>query len=255
MGTMEPPKISAAPQAGLFQDMGFLQDAVYSQVGSRIFDNGRQYVDKNFGRFLTILPLKYYFNVNNRYVFNKICLLLFPFTHKNWSRLPKAHNDLDTYVPPREDINAPDLYIPVMAFVTYVLLVGFVHGTNLKFTPDILGVVASTGMAVIAFEILAIKFTLYLTNDRNVPFLDLLAYCGYLFVGLIVNIFLGLFPNSIMHYFGFIYPGACMAFFMLRTLYPIVRVPDMGGTYSKPYYLFAVAFFQLVIMYFLGVRE
>ena len=31
----------------LFQDMGFLQDAVYSQVSSRLLDNGRQYVDRN----------------------------------------------------------------------------------------------------------------------------------------------------------------------------------------------------------------
>ena len=28
-------------------------------------------------------------------------------------------------VPPRQDVNAPDLYIPLMAFVTYVLLIAY----------------------------------------------------------------------------------------------------------------------------------
>ena len=32
--------------------------------------------------------------------------------------------------PAREDVNAPDLYIPLMAFITYVLMSGFVLGTQ-----------------------------------------------------------------------------------------------------------------------------
>jgi hypothetical protein len=35
---------------------------------------------------------------------------------------------MEGYSPPREDINSPDLYIPVMAFVTYVLLCGLAAG-------------------------------------------------------------------------------------------------------------------------------
>lgn len=31
---------------------------------------------------------------------------------------------------PRTDINAPDLYLPTMAFVTYVLLTGYFMGTK-----------------------------------------------------------------------------------------------------------------------------
>lgn len=33
-------------------------------------------------------------------------------------------------MPPRMDINAPDLYIPIMAFTTYVLVSGIVLGTQ-----------------------------------------------------------------------------------------------------------------------------
>jgi hypothetical protein len=32
--------------------------------------------------------------------------------------------------PPRADVNAPDLYIPAMAFVTYILLLAYVKGSQ-----------------------------------------------------------------------------------------------------------------------------
>jgi protein transport protein YIF1 len=39
---------------------------------------------------------------------------------------------MEGYKPPRDDINSPDLYIPTMALVTYVLLTGIVAGTEHK---------------------------------------------------------------------------------------------------------------------------
>lgn len=39
--------------------------------------------------------------------------------------------DQDIPVQPRYDLNAPDLYIPCMGYVTYVLLAGFMLGKNL----------------------------------------------------------------------------------------------------------------------------
>jgi len=36
-------------------------------------------------------------------------------------------------VQPRYEINAPDLYIPVMAYVTYVLVAGLVLGTQERY--------------------------------------------------------------------------------------------------------------------------
>ena len=37
------------------------------------------------------------------------------------------------YNEPRQDINAPDLYIPTMAFVTYVLMCGIVKGLSRQY--------------------------------------------------------------------------------------------------------------------------
>lgn len=52
--------------------------------------------------------LKHYFNVTNSYVVNKLGLVLFPWRHRPWIR----QNYDGFYLPPREDINSPDMYIP-----------------------------------------------------------------------------------------------------------------------------------------------
>lgn len=89
-----------------------------------------------------------------------------------------------TWKPPREDLNAPDLYIPVMAFITYMLLVGVALGQRHAFTPEVLGMVASKATAVLVVEILVIKaacLSLSVSSDR-VNFLDLIAFMSYKFV-------------------------------------------------------------------------
>jgi hypothetical protein len=42
----------------------------------------------------------------------------------------EMNGQVEGYLPPREDVNAPDLYIPVMGFVTYVILYGAIMGLN-----------------------------------------------------------------------------------------------------------------------------
>ena len=48
-------------------------------------------------------------------------------------------------VQPKYDVNAPDLYIPSMAYMTYVLIVGYILGLRDAFSPDLL---ASTARLV-----------------------------------------------------------------------------------------------------------
>jgi hypothetical protein len=45
----------------------------------------------------------------------------------------KRKQDAGGYAQPKDDLNAPDLYIPTMAFVTYVLLIGFVMGASAEY--------------------------------------------------------------------------------------------------------------------------
>lgn len=83
-------------------------------------------------------------------------------------------------VPPRSDINSPDLYIPVMAFVTYVIAAGVSLGVEGRFAPDLLGILCSQVFGWIVFEVCVLSLALYLLNlQSSLSYFDLLAYSGY----------------------------------------------------------------------------
>uniref|UniRef100_A0A8C7ES19 Protein YIF1 n=1 Tax=Neovison vison TaxID=452646 RepID=A0A8C7ES19_NEOVI len=92
--------------------------------GSSIASHGKDMVHKELHRFVSVNKLKYFFAVDTAYVAKKLGLLVFPYTHQNW----EVQYSRDVPLPPRQDLNAPDLYIPTMAFITYVLLAGMALG-------------------------------------------------------------------------------------------------------------------------------
>lgn len=51
----------------------------------------------------------------------------------HWMRSTEKVGGELSYKPPIYDINAPDLYIPLMAFGTYLILAGFFLGINGKY--------------------------------------------------------------------------------------------------------------------------
>lgn len=130
--------------------------------------------------------LKHYFNVSNSYVLSKLFIVLFPFRHRPWSRKQQlSHSGQDGfYLAPREDINSPDMYIPLMALVTYILLSTILAGLRGAFQPELLGGTLVAAGAVVAAEILGLKFGSYLLSiSSESQLLDLVAYSGYKFVG------------------------------------------------------------------------
>ncbi|KAH6570387.1 hypothetical protein BASA60_007721 [Batrachochytrium salamandrivorans] len=212
------------------------------QLGTQAFTQVQQNVNQNLSRYINVSQLRYYFNVSNSYVLNKVRLLLFPFRHTSWSRLVhrSEHNgQAEGYAPPREDLNAPDLYLPVMSYVTYVLLVGLTIGmasegavVSKKFTPEVLGTSATGAFFIVFFEVFVLKLAFYLLNVVNdASFLDLISYCGYkfIFVSILVvfKSVLGMFD------WKFWIPGAYLVlafgFFTIRTLRYLV-LPDQGTT-------------------------
>uniref|UniRef100_F6TXF3 Protein YIF1 n=1 Tax=Ornithorhynchus anatinus TaxID=9258 RepID=F6TXF3_ORNAN len=92
--------------------------------GSSIASQGKDIVHKELHRFVSVNKLKYFFAVDTTYVAKKLGLLVFPYTHQNW----EVQYSRDVPLPPRQDVNAPDLYIPTMAFITYILLAGMALG-------------------------------------------------------------------------------------------------------------------------------
>lgn len=147
--------------------------------------------DPKINRYVNVGVLKHYFNVSNSYVINKLFLVLFPWRHKPWSRRQTVGpaGQEGWYLPPRDDLNSPDMYIPVMSVVTYILLSTLLAGLRGQFEPELLGYTASKAMAVTGFEILGLKLGCYLLSISNTSqLLDLVAYSGYKFVGVIATI-------------------------------------------------------------------
>ncbi|KAG0202803.1 hypothetical protein BGX28_004784 [Mortierella sp. GBA30] len=209
------------------------------QFGKSAVMAGQEYVEQNLNRWVNRAALQPYFNVSNSYVVNKLRLLIFPWRHKLWTRVLKRSETTGEsigYLPPRDDLNAPDMYIPVMAFVTYVLLIGISEGTENRFRPEILGPTASSAMAVVLLEFVMIKLCIYLLNiTSEVPILDLVAYSGYKFVGIIVSIIVRLSkaPTSLF-WTVFLYTGAATGFFLLRSLRYVILPEASAGTVLAP---------------------
>jgi len=215
---------------------------------------------------------KYYFAVSNSYVLRKLMLILFPLMNKSWVRRKiddSVQFDSNTivaeggYLPPRDDINAPDLYIPTMSFVTYVLMVGFMSGTSGTFTPDVMATTASLGLAILGLEVLLIKFGLYLVKAKSVPWLDLIAFRGYKFVGLNL-VLVGSMIHRYLYWPLLVYCASMMGLFLMRTYRKLVlfRSDSNVGVGSgstedqakKNYFLLGIALLQYPIYWILAAR-
>ncbi|XP_077467612.1 protein YIF1B isoform X3 [Stigmatopora argus] len=193
--------------------------------GSSLASRGREMMDKNLDRFIPISKLKYYFAVDTVYVGKKLGLLVFPYMHENW----EVSYQQDTPVAPRFDINAPDLYIPAMGFITYVLVAGLALGTQnrlicdsfekLRFSPELLGGQASSALVWLIMEVLAVLLSLYLvTVNTDLTTIDLFAFAGYKYVGMIVGVVAGLIFGRLAYYISLLWCCAAIFVFMTRTL-------------------------------------
>ncbi|KAG8931736.1 hypothetical protein FRC02_002288 [Tulasnella sp. 418] len=233
------------------------------QLGRTAMAAGQDYVEKNFGRhFLPLALFKQQFNVSNSYVLQKLRILLFPWRHRPWARKVKRSDtsgQSEGYMAPRDDINSPDLYIPSMAFVTYVLSTAVAAGLRNQFRPEVLGVTASKSFAVLLMEFGIVKLGCYFLNIQgSSQVVDLLAYGGYKFVGSIINVLSGLLLGPKMWWAVFVYTFASNGFFLLRSLRyvilpePTVNVGNSGVTPAQRgwriKFLFALAMSQLLYM-------
>uniref|UniRef100_A0A1I8FZK0 Protein YIF1 n=1 Tax=Macrostomum lignano TaxID=282301 RepID=A0A1I8FZK0_9PLAT len=196
-----------------------------------VFGQGTQYVQENLNKYVTNSRIKYYFAVDNAYVGKKLMLLLFPYANKNWSlkyssdepaQVPQQQQQPQQSVPvaPRFDVNAPDLYIPVMAFVTYILLCGVALGIGNKFTPEQLGVLTSTALVMIAIVLSGLLF------------------------------------SSLGFYIALLWFGAALAFFLIRTLNFQIQAADQSseGHKRRLYMLLFIAGLQPLFMWLLTAR-
>jgi len=263
-------------------------------VASLGFQMGRDFVEKRIGgvySWLRLHNLKYYFAVNNSYVLKKMKILLCPFVHKKWARkhglhshdtpesasashpsLPQPTPDYPFRVP-MHDVNAPDLYLPMMALITYTLLIAFLHGTNGKFTPEVFNKTAWLAFITIIMEVVLFKVGMWLmgiggNNASGLHLVDMMAYAGYKYVNVIISVLLGSMFGSLISWVAFLYLAACNGFFMIRTLARALSPTVVTDPASMPsdnasnapqvsqstrtYFLLIIGGFEMLLMFFLA---
>ncbi|XP_059161058.1 protein YIF1B-B-like [Physella acuta] len=223
------------------------------QYGQSLAGQGKDLVQKNLENYVTSSKLKYYFAVDTAYVGKKLGLLFFPYTHSDWS----IHYNQDEPVAPRYEINAPDLYIPVMAFVTYILVAGMVLGTQGRFTPEQLGAQASSALVWLIIEMVGFTLSLYILNlNTDLKYLDIIAYCGYKFVGMNCSLLAGVASNTTVYYFVLLWFCISLVFFLMRTLRVQVMPHQTDDGFTKGakrslYLILSVSLAQPLLMWWL----
>ncbi|XP_063902008.1 uncharacterized protein LOC135121626 isoform X2 [Zophobas morio] len=221
-------------QASTFQTFPPLQHSNYldkqsyfpmSALGSTMFTNfvpgmaSIRFQERAHEVGAWIDSVKYYFQVNTTYVSYKIILLLFPYRHKDWKRkeVIGTSSGIPSFITPNEDINAPDLYLPVISFVTYVLLCGAYFGKNNTFTPEKLGLVASSALLWLLLEVGILYLSFYfLTVRGNYSCLDFFSYSGYKYVSLCFVALSLLFRGDlkVLFYFSWLATSIPCAYFL-----------------------------------------
>lgn len=128
-----------------------------------------------------------------------------------------------TYALPSHDENAPDLYIPTMSLLTYVLLCALCYGTAGKFNPEVLPDVTTKCLATQILEVVCIRIGFYLM-EAPVAIFDLLSYTGYKYLGLSVNMLSGVALGHFVgyghraYYFTYLWTATAVSYFILKVM-------------------------------------
>lgn len=224
------------------------------QYGSKLMGSGKEMVDKEINRYIQVPVLKQYFAVDTTYVRNKLSLVLFPFLNKDWS-LKYCEN---SRVGPRNDINCPDLYLPFMAFLTYVLIAGVLLGINDLFEPEKLGIIASQATAWTIVEVLIqIALIYFFSIEINATTYDILAYSGYKFIPINIIILSGVSSYNLAYWLGLLYSVVSMGYFTVKTLkwrlMADLGIHQSGLDYRrKQYFLVSLALCHVFQMWWLS---
>lgn len=195
-----------------------------------------------------------YFQVTNAYVMRKIRLVLLPFwSEEEWQLKVDEEGKVR---PPCENLYAPDLYVPLMAFITFALLAGFSSGTKGHFSPEILGAVFSAGMVLLTLEISCIYLLFYIAQTPLPGLLDIAAYSGYKYISAIVNhTVLLVWAES--YYPVFCFTASMYALFISKSLKRYTHYNSMAEHFGevnmvKNTVRYAVALLQFPLLLFLG---
>lgn len=240
------------PMSGVVSDP--MMQNIAMQYGNTMLGQGKQVVAQSVEKYISLSRIKYYFAVDSAYVSRKIRLLFFPFTNSDWS----VRYCSEEPIQPRHEVNSPDLYIPCMAFVTYIVMAGFMLGRQQRFSPELLGMQFSSALAWLLFEMLLVQVSVYVLNASiGLRALDLLAFSGYKYVGINLCLLSSLFLDRTGYLLVMLYVCSMCALFLVRTLKVQLQPPREdsggapGGVKRRTYLLLLMSSLQPLLIFWL----
>lgn len=248
-------------------------DFVGGVAGDFLLRKGMEGIYDRMDRYQSYLDyIRTYFDVENSYVLQKILLLLFPFRHKKWDRKKHSNSpfpngpgaafaaNFSTFSNANDDkrnINDPDLYLPIMAFISFFLLEGAIMGQYGVFHVETLSRFAFWRTLFWIVEALSLRLGFYFFGLDNVSILDSLAYTGYKFFGIFLIVAFTLFGGSYAFWPIWFYTSISMLYFLVKTLRrtslhsddPAMRIRMDPNTKLRNWFLFIVCFLQIPFMF------
>ena len=110
-----------------------------------------------------------------------------------------------------------------MSLLTYVLLCALCYGNAGKFNPEVIPEVTYKCLGFQFLELIAIRIGFYLM-EAPVAVLDLLSYTGYKYLGLCVNMLIGLTMGQFLgygnqlYYFTYLWTATSVSYFILKVM-------------------------------------
>ncbi|KIZ00837.1 Protein transport protein yif1 [Monoraphidium neglectum] len=186
----------------------------------------QQYVQQRMGWLKTNMTggtMSALFNITPSYVSSKVLMLLAPFLGRwTYTRANEQIAGGQKYRPPAADVNAPDLFVPLMAAWTYALLNCVLLALRGKFRPEAMSNMVYGTCVAWGVHWVAAWLVLRAMSVPGVPWSELLAYTGYPFVSVCISVAAQQLGGRAAYYAAWGYGSLCMGVFMVRTMKRVI---------------------------------
>merc|ERR1719253_853869 len=147
---------------------GMVADQVANQVGNQVNSALLRWFPA------VMMGLREYFNVDHRYVAMKLAFIVGPV-----KALKSSEYNFNDQGDGARPLHVPDLYIPLMSYITYVIMLGIKLGLEGdSFHPEYLNQTATFAAVIVVLEVLCAKVAFYLAACNAVKMMDLMAVAG-----------------------------------------------------------------------------
>ncbi|CAD8063740.1 unnamed protein product [Paramecium sonneborni] len=186
----------------------------YANFGKKFSGIGDKY--DSFLNKIFSSQYRFYFDVDNMYVVKKSIMTIAPYLYRgNWTL-----NSEFQAISPTENVHAPDLYLPLMSLITFVLLRCLSLGIYDKssFNPGYIVESFWKCFVISLLELIIIKIVFCFMDGIRVNTVDLISHLNYRYCSLCALMIFNILTNNLFSFFCTIYVLICQAIFVYKTL-------------------------------------